>query len=514
MYPSRQSPLFKCEPHTHPYSYHRDWLSSAFSDWSELFTRLLSTASLYSLRLAGLDLIWPFDWLWEAWFWVEMWLGIGRGCVLFVTGGPLMLLTRVGFRDRKGRFLPADSLKMESMNTDSTVKEGPRKDSRVERSGSSELWQGKLSDLGMGVLVVRGPFRLVLLGWYSLGVGWERTPALVDVTGGATSTDTGCRLSFESRSWMLVRRVVPSAVEMTLLARGSVEEAESRRSETDVALACEDRLERIGTEPLTRVLSALRRVGRPGCPVDLGGRSQLTAAAFPLEERNIPRPLVVRSFGPCSEDVERRGESTVRFSWLPDYRTQTRQTLSGTGPWQTFLSFSSLFYFKNVNVQIEFNIPFDLFHLQLLIKQINNSKQFSLELRPHLCRINTLVQELLQWEHLAAPVLVLSGAPCGGGWVEGPAQLQGALMGGARRGGLLDGAAAAAGPHLLIQTEAELSAALAVRPAEAAVQRACGKEGSENVEKVIYDLYRSLLGSAVIFRIFFLCCLHFYTIFN
>lgn len=87
-------------------------------------------------------------------------------------------------------------------------------------------------------------------------------------------------------------------------------------------------------------------------------------------------------------------------------------------------------------------------------------------------------------------------------------------MGGARRGGLLDGAAAAAGPHLLIQTEAELSAALAVRPAEAAVQCACGKEGSENVEKVIYDLYRSLLGSAVIFRIFFLCCLHFYTIFN
>lgn len=228
-----------------------------------------------------------------------------------------MLLTRVGFRDRKGRFLPADSLKMESMNTDSTVKEGPRKDSRVERSGSSKLWQGKLSDLSRGVVVVvvvRGPFRLVLLGWYSLGVGWERTPALVEATGGAASTDTGCRMSLESRSWMLVRRVVPSAVEMTLLARGSVEEAESKRSDTDVALPCEDKLERIGTEPFTRVLSALRRVGRPGCP-DLGGRSELTGAAFPLEERSIPRLFVeVRSFTTCSEEVERRGESTVRFS--------------------------------------------------------------------------------------------------------------------------------------------------------------------------------------------------------
>lgn len=226
-----------------------------------------------------------------------------------------MLLTRVGFRDRKGRFLPADSLKMESMNTDSTVKEGPRKDSRVERSGSSKLWQGKLSDLGKGAVVRRDPFRLVLLGWYSLGVGWERTPALVEVTGGEASTDTGCRLSLESRSWMLVRRVVPSAVEMTLLARGRVEEAESSRSETDVALACEDRLERTGTEPLTRVLSAFRSVGRPGCPDDLGGRSELTRVAFPLDERRIPRPFVeVRSFCTCSDEVGRRGESTVRFS--------------------------------------------------------------------------------------------------------------------------------------------------------------------------------------------------------
>lgn len=114
---------------------------------------------------------------------------------------------------------------------------------------------------------------------------------------------------------MLVRRVVPSAVEMTLLARGSVEEALSRRSETDVALFCEESLDRTGTEPLTRVLSALRRVGRPGCPADLGGRSELAGAAFPLEERNMPRPFVeVRSFCTCSEEVERRGESTVRFS--------------------------------------------------------------------------------------------------------------------------------------------------------------------------------------------------------
>lgn len=226
-----------------------------------------------------------------------------------------MLLTKVGFRARKGRVLPADSLKMESMNTDSTVKEGPRKDSRVDRSGSSELWQGKLRDLGRGVVVERGPFRFVLLGWYSLAVGWECTPALVEAMGGEESTDTGARLSLDSRSWMLVRRVVPSAVEMTLLARGSVDEAESRRSETDVALPCEDRLERMGAEPLTRVLSAFRRVGRPGWPENLGGRSELVGAAFPLDERNMPRPFVeTRSFCTCSEDKDSRGESTVRFS--------------------------------------------------------------------------------------------------------------------------------------------------------------------------------------------------------
>lgn len=114
---------------------------------------------------------------------------------------------------------------------------------------------------------------------------------------------------------MLVRRVVPSAVEMTLLARGSVEEVESRRPETDVALPCKDRVERIGAEPFTRVLSAFRREGRPGCPEEFRGRSPLLGAAFPLDERKMPRPLIEeRSFGVRSEEVERRGESTVRFS--------------------------------------------------------------------------------------------------------------------------------------------------------------------------------------------------------
>lgn len=97
---------------------------------------------------------------------------------------------------------------------------------------------------------------------------------------------------------MLVRLVVPSAVEMTLLARGSVEEEEeSRRSETDVAFPWEERLERRGAEPLTRVLSAFRRLGRPGCPEDLRARSALVGAALPLLERKMPRALVeARSF--------------------------------------------------------------------------------------------------------------------------------------------------------------------------------------------------------------------------
>lgn len=209
-----------------------------------------------------------------------------------------MLLTRVGLRERKGRFLPADSLKMESMKTDSAVKEGPRKDSRVGSSASSELGHGKLRDFGK-LALQEGPFE-----GYSLGSGGAWTP----------STDTGCRLSLDSMSWILVRRELPSAVEMTLLARGNVDaDARSSRSDTDVARAWADRVGR--TEPLTRVLSALRRLGRPGWPVERGGRSAVTGAALPLEERRMPRPRVAgRSFCARSEETVRRGDSTVRFS--------------------------------------------------------------------------------------------------------------------------------------------------------------------------------------------------------
>lgn len=64
----------------------------------------------------------------------------------------------------------------------------------------------------------------------------------------------------------------------------------------------------------------------------------------------------------------------------------------------------------------------------------------------HLCGINALVQELLQGQHFATAAL--GGAARVGVWLERLAQLQGALVGGAR--GLLDGATAAAGPHLLV----------------------------------------------------------------
>ena len=184
---------------------------------------------------------------------------------------------------------------MESLKTDSTVKEGPRRASSVESSGSSGVReQGRLRDLGGGL---RG---------YSLGGA------------GPASTDTGRRLSLESMSWTLVRRVLPSAVLMTLLARGS---------------AAASRPGRGAAEPLTRVLSVLRSVGRPGaCPPDRGGRSD----PLLLAERRMPRVLVAaggRSLEPgvseeverrgVSEEVERRGESEVRCSWLPDYRQET-----------------------------------------------------------------------------------------------------------------------------------------------------------------------------------------------
>lgn len=90
----------------------------------------------------------------------------------------------------------------------------------------------------------------------------------------------------------------------------------------------------------------------------------------------------------------------------------------------------------------------------------------------YVCGVDALVQELLQGEHLAATAALVGAAGAGG-----PSHLQGALVGRAGGGGLLHGAAAAAGPHVLLQAEAELATALAVRPAEAAVQRACRDAG-------------------------------------
>ena len=124
-------------------------------------------------------------------------------------GGPLMLLTREGLRDRKGRFLPAlpekaGSLKMESMKTDSTVKEEPKKDSRLEKSASS-VRQGRLMDLGRG----RGTGGLGRVSWegervveegrYSLGVARGAALEEEDVDEGIGSTETGCRLSLDRR---------------------------------------------------------------------------------------------------------------------------------------------------------------------------------------------------------------------------------------------------------------------------------------------------------------------------
>ncbi len=199
--------------HTQPYSYHSDWPSSEGKPGSGSGSGS-GSAGRSSKHLA----------LW---------------------GGPLMLLTRDVLSDRMAWFLAppvtAGSLKMESRKMESTVKEGPRKACRLDGSGSSTR-QGMLADLGRAGSL------------YSL---WERA--------GVGSTSTGCRLSLESRSWMLVRRTEPSAVEMTLLARGRPA-AESSRSDRDAddALLCAERPARGGAEPLERVLSALRRLGRPG----------------------------------------------------------------------------------------------------------------------------------------------------------------------------------------------------------------------------------------------------------
>lgn len=157
-----------------------------------------------------------------------------------------MLLTKDVLRERMAWFLapPANtgSLRMESRKTESTVKEGPRKACRLDSSGSSTLgaWlvHGMLADLGSGVrgLCWGGAWGCALgKAGYSLGTGWARGLLLLEGDG---STEMGCRLSLDSRSWMLVLRVLPSAVEITLLARGKPveEEAEaSSRSDTDVA---------------------------------------------------------------------------------------------------------------------------------------------------------------------------------------------------------------------------------------------------------------------------------------
>lgn len=96
----------------------------------------------------------------------------------------------------------------------------------------------------------------------------------------------------------------------------------------------------------------------------------------------------------------------------------------------------------------------------------------------HLCRIDPLIQELLQGKHLTGGCcfldLHLAQAASGTGKLQRPARQQGALVGGAGGCGLLDGAAAAAGPHFLVEAQAELPAALTVRPAEAAIQCTCG----------------------------------------
>lgn len=93
-------------------------------------------------------------------------------------------------------------------------------------------------------------------------------------------------------------------------------------------------------------------------------------------------------------------------------------------------------------------------------------------LRAHLGRVDSLVQELLQRKHLAARGCRLPDLTRRGGGFQGVPRGSGALAGRAGRRRLLDGTAAAAGPGLLLQTQAELAAALAVRTTCAAVERA------------------------------------------
>lgn len=209
-----------------------------------------------------------------------------------------MLLTREVLSDRMAWFLAppvtAGSQKMESRKMESTVKEGPRKACRLPSPGSSTL-QGMLADLGRA------------------SGAWDTGPYSLEallVLEGDGSTRTGCRLSLESRSWMLVLRTVPSAVEMTLLARGRPED-ESSRSDTDTALLWDDRLARGGAEPLARVLSALRRLGRPGWLARAALDSD--ADALPLAERRMPRPLT-RSLDVCGAAPDACPDCAARAS--------------------------------------------------------------------------------------------------------------------------------------------------------------------------------------------------------
>lgn len=268
--------------YTQPYSYHSDWLSSELS--GALCSELLWSRPSILLSFGS--------------FWLDLSFG----------GGPLMLLTSDVFSDKKAWFLEppvnVGSLKMESRKTESTVNEGPKNSSKVDNSGSSGFGMrpahGALADLGRAAMP--GDFmysldaELLWSAWCFEGEG---------------STETGWRPSLASMSWTLVRRVLPSAVEITLLARGRPEEEEevSRRSHTDVAFPWALRPSRGWVEPLTRVLSALRRLGR------FGRFSE--GAAFPLADRRMPRPFG-RSFWVELHALDKSEDSVLTLSWLPD----------------------------------------------------------------------------------------------------------------------------------------------------------------------------------------------------
>lgn len=223
-----------------------------------------------------------------------------------------MLLTREVLRDRNVWLLPGllkdGSLKMVSIKTESTVNVEPSNESKLE-SSRPLLWavlpvRGRLVDLGRAGVGVGA-------GGYSLDAACPRWLALV----GAGSTDTGARVSLDIKSWMLVRRVEPSAVEMTLLARGSVDEEASKRSDTETALPWAFSAGRMGLEPLMRVLSALRRLGRPALDARLSEVESVTGA-LPLAERRMPRvPRSRRTTSLASADS--REDSVARVSWLP-----------------------------------------------------------------------------------------------------------------------------------------------------------------------------------------------------